>query len=101
MTDRISSALTPEEWAGVQTGTVGIVGTPNAQANHQLAAVCLYGQPFGFTRADVAFLQSLAAWHHKQTYGKAAGWRQSVLSEVVELRNLADRIAALLPPETP
>lgn len=100
MTDRISPALTPEEWAkggrGWRHGAV-----INAEDRHAVAAVCLYGQPFGFTRADVAFLQSLAAWHHKQTYGKAAGWRQSVLSEVVELRNLADRIAALLPPETP
>ena len=102
MTDRISPALTPEEWASLSFERDDDPSPREPSVSrHGVAALALYGQPFGFTRQDVAFLQSLAAWHHTQTYGKATGWRQSVLSEVVELRNLADRIAALLPPETP
>jgi len=91
MTDRISPALTPEEWAGVQTGTVGIVGTPNAQANHQLAALCLYGQPFGFTREDVVMLRCV----------EVVCRRESLVEPASSMASLADRIAALLPPETP
>lgn len=102
MTDRISPALTPEEWAGVQTGTVGIVGTPNAQANHQLAALCLYGQPFGFTREDVRALQfegnDLLAWAGDAETDEE---RQRMNRHGFQLLNVADRIAALLPPETP
>lgn len=92
MTDRISPALTPEEWVGVRNGTVGIVGIPNAKANHQIAAVCLYGEPFGFTRKDVDLLREEARCCRDH-------WNQRLAALFFD--ELADRIAALLPPETP
>ncbi len=55
------------------------------EARHALAALSLYGQPFGFTREDVNLLRY------------AAG----VCIADRELNGLADRIEALLPPEKP
>lgn len=56
---------------------------------HKLAALCLHGQPFGFTREDVAVLRE---------------FRQASVYEVSDdekdaCDDLADRIEALLPPE--
>ena len=52
-----------------------------------IAALCLHGQPFGFTREDVLQLKRTMC-----RCGHDAG-------ENPTLRNLADRIEALLPPE--
>lgn len=49
---------------------------------HAIAAFCLHGQPFGFTQKDVVWLRRL----HEDT-----GWALGA--------SLADRIAALLPPQ--
>ena len=57
-----------------------------------MAALCLHGQPFGFTQEDVALLGDLAMIAGTPMYGEMA-------------RSLASRIQALLPPtpdsETP
>ncbi len=61
------------------------------------AALCLHGQPFGFTREDVACLRAAsgAVIYRDAFSGELAG--DSVESR--KLLDLADRIEALLPPE--
>jgi len=58
-----------------------------SRERHYVAAVNLYGQPFGFDRSDVRELRSTA--DDANTVGGA--WLESI----------ADRIEALLPPEEP
>jgi hypothetical protein len=80
-------ALTPEEWEVLLRS-----GADRASWNgreHQIAAAALHGQPFGFTWQDVAGLHALAD-SLSQNLGDAV--------PVAPLRDLADRIAALLPP---
>lgn len=55
-----------------------------------LAALALYKQPFGFTREDVAKLRSLAAFMDMVPLKGAS---------IEEIRSIAVRIEALLPPE--
>lgn len=59
---------------------------------HKLAALCLYQQPFGFTREDVRMVTVMAEDCERVGIypDSTAFWR-----------SLADRIAALLPPEAP
>jgi hypothetical protein len=88
----IEPALTPQEWEenwkhlpqGVRLPAAPDTpdewwGTP-----HRIAALALYGQPFGFTHEDVVLLRS-SSWDVEEG-GEA-------------LRMLASRIKALLPPE--
>ncbi len=97
----IKPALTAREWeshivgdhAHEQKGKVYVYsycgGLPYAEDvevdRHGLAALCLHGQPFGFTRSDVHWLRKYVNMegpsHHAQ------------------FMSLADRIEALLPPE--
>jgi hypothetical protein len=71
---------------------------PEAE-RHALAALALYDQEFGFTRADVAALRRDAKivgewrWTVANTHG--GGDRAAFMD------SLADRIEALLPPEKP
>lgn len=102
-TNTIQPALTEAEWdaKGVDridlwasvsdeilvTRTPGDRSTLAADADrHALAALALYGQPFGFTHYDVRLLR------HAAEYAKPSH---------PELFGLADRIAALLPPHDP
>lgn len=67
-------------WNGLTLkGEAGIVCV-NPPDMHAIAALALYGQPFGFTRKDVKALRHL-------------GWPA--------YEGIADRIEALLPPEIP
>ena len=105
MSGRVKPALTPEEWRYVaENGCVphdGGDGFPQYGNRHMTAAIALYGQPFGFTHEDVRQLRRLAesrVCHGHGEYGPPdmyeramGGWRG--------LNDLADRIAALLPPE--
>lgn len=111
MSEQIKPALTAEEWAAgeayrrtgeskysgdqwvsllhdgqaaISTGYSDIRVTP--KAFHVLAALCLHGQPFGFTREDVEMLRK-----------EANRWSHGDAGAAVE--TLADRIEALLPPE--
>lgn len=80
-------ALTPEQWADFRArGNDDSYEWP-LDNDHATAALCLYGQPFGFTREDLTCLRYVMASldHH--------GIPQPCLE------SLADRIAALLPPE--
>ena len=105
--ETVRPALTPEEWASVESPSeaywvepvTGIgIGYTNGQFRtgdlcnpftpHQLAALCLHGQPFGFTREDVRVLHFVMMQFTPET----DGWDD-------DLTSLADRIEALLPPE--
>lgn len=113
----IQPALTPEEWAewnlygkhgyvkrleahrdagyGISFGGYepeSYIGT-DLQA---VAALCLYGQPFGFGWEDVEALRHAAAGYLSGDFIGRAGPDAGVA-----LDSLADRIAALLPPRTP
>lgn len=89
---RVTSALTPNEWATLDTEDAAIwdgefvvhceLSHPPTN-QHGLAALALYGQPFGFTQADVDALLRIASDEPKLA---------------PPLLGLAARIAALLPP---
>lgn len=113
--ETVRPALTPEEWKllscetplekvalgmdasmstmlvithRTETGPI-LVGTRHL---HQAAALALHDQPFGFTREDVETCRGIA--------DQADAFRLNAGAEQW-LRSLADRIAALLPPEEP
>jgi hypothetical protein len=111
MCEKIEAALTPAEWNAmekldglgegprVRNGFRVVIdaGTAEWEAEdkrHAIAALALLGQPFGFTRFDVETLRGAAATIDDEW---GLGWR----SECADLRRLAARISALLPPETP
>ena len=58
------------------------------EERHALAALALHGQPFGFTWDDVDDLREIAPGFHHRGDGQVER----------ALLDLADRIAALLPP---
>lgn len=142
MTDDIQPALSPEEWKTqridfpelaatggmgesiiIQRNPVGLlvsrdcVVPPSKQ--HALAALCLYGQPFGFTQRDVDEMSDLAAcWEEEATWSDEAGGHSAYRAELTNkgvwgknaescrrraaiARSLASRIASLLPPPPP
>ena len=108
MTNEIRPALTPEEWEmfnkqghGPHDGPLRdvelrdevIAVFPQGEGwygkgtdRHALAALALHGQPFGFTREDVELLREHIGRDCHAVHSQAA-------------MHLADRIAALLPPE--
>lgn len=59
-----------------------------APERHALAALCLYGQEFGFTQADVDLL----------TFVARDEWNGDEMEIGRALLSIANRIAALLPP---
>jgi hypothetical protein len=81
---------------------------------HGLAALCLYGQPFGFTQEDVAELRDVAeSWEQEAAISDehqgGAGARdddrgmwgknaEACRRRAAINRSIADRLAALLPP---
>lgn len=64
---------------------------------HGLAALCLHEQPFGFTRGDVIDLAT-AVNDARQLAIAAPQLREQSNALAARLSNLAERIAALLPP---
>lgn len=104
--EQITPALTAEEW--VRFGEfsslnpqrfVDLTRHSGERHRHGTAALCLYGQPYGFTQEDVVLLAKLDKGNDY-----AEGDRFGVIDEEitpeesVRLRSLARRIAALLPP---
>lgn len=92
-------ALTREEWEAHENllgrrlpieWEPGSVKYLEHEFRHAIAALCLYGQPFGFTREDVELLRELANDEESPLWPGRYG---------DEFNNLADRIEALLPPE--
>ncbi len=82
----------PEDQTDVYVGAFGEDGVAIAGSyvrRHALAALCLHGQPFGFTRADMLELHvAIGSLESRSGAGQED-----------ELRDLADRLSALLPPE--
>lgn len=96
---QIKPALTKEEWARItpDTGiiqrqingvTYGYYAGTTPEGRHAMAALALYGQPFGFTRKDVQNLRAGGEWV-----------RMDGLTADEFRKSLADRIEALLPLE--
>lgn len=115
MSESIPPALTKEEW---ERGSIGFeywgtaslnntgelhVRSPDKPAifkageRHGLAALCLHQQPFGFHRAEVHYLRVLADLHERYA-GEGKDPQASPLGISV-MRDVADKIEALLPPE--
>ena len=107
MSDAITPALSAEEWETLCTdrksndtirlsdSTGGIVvddgvegGYVVKEDRHALAALALHGQPFGFTRADIAAIEDVLVARDSHSCHDSG-----------PLYDLAARIAALLPPE--
>jgi len=118
MSDTIGAALTPEEWAAgsaefgrytvsryqydCEDGGIGVelqVSSDLAQKDwshapdelvHAAAALCLHGQPFGFTQDDVTTILN--------ALNEGAGWYGVSGDTLEELKGIMVRIEALLPP---
>jgi hypothetical protein len=100
-TERIEPALTAEEWRLAKDDR-NIVGDPSEEAldlgggrfkhldGHALAAINLYGQPFGFTHRDLVVLTAI---HDALAHD---GFHTAE-----ELLPIVAKVAALLPPRTP
>lgn len=105
MSDEISAAMTPEEWAEFLAAgetadesersmkrnrlrRIMADAALNARRYRAAAAITLHGLPFGFTWEDVDALRGAA--DHEDRSGNS--------EEVAQLRDLGERIAALLPP---
>lgn len=65
---------------------------------HKVAALCLYGQRFGFTAEDVEFLRHMAAYWAKHGGFGASANGVCYMDADERSADLAARIAALLPP---
>lgn len=123
MSEEIKPALTPEEWAnGYELpdpyshvrvlederigGLMVTVETPadisfEGAERHAVAALCLNGQPFGFTWADVDLLRQAAGMAAEEAGAFFLPEMQERVDARMPFDNLADRIASLLPPREP
>lgn len=124
MADALKPALTPDEWRVVQFSRGVLLPLSfadgyrdvdleaiDANSRHRIAALCLYGQPFGFTREDVEELRQMAEVFRAVTVSPPPRFDTGTATtaaqvgdfllrrRVVVFDSLADRIAALLPPE--
>lgn len=123
--ERIAPALTAQEWRDGYIGidvevhlktpglsTVGprvhveVKGYPlggsmgDVRDLHALAALCLYGQPFGFTREDVRVLERVSRnLLSNPEFDPQTG--NPYHAKGYHLASIASRIAALLPPPDP
>jgi hypothetical protein len=106
-------ALSDVEWAGqpaLSTGAPTNVvywegdnlvadGWFEGSERHALAALCLHGQPFGFTHEDVDLLKVVTDhWPSLGNYESDADGQHAIYHRVDALQSLADRIGAILPP---
>lgn len=93
----IAPALTPEEWAKPPDTYALCVEWDGCE--HQIAALALYGQPFGFTQDDLTLVQSqihryVAEWPEPSQ--DSPSW--PYWNTQRRWRELAAKLAALLPP---
>lgn len=102
MTDEpITPALTPEEWrlfiglaidADVEE-RAPVDAFADTASPHKCAALCLYGQPFGFTQEDVNAWRALCdEWHIDLSDDEWMSPATRAFTRVIA------KIAALLPP---
>jgi hypothetical protein len=114
MSDTIEPAMSAKEWAELIRDSTGEdafrefpirsdYGEEHYGKPHRIAAECLYLQSFGFTREDAKLCRG--AYHDYVIFARHAqdsGDEETRLKfkEIAErFFHLADRIAALLPPE--
>jgi hypothetical protein len=110
LNEPISPALSPAEWAGVLANRKSLdairdhfMDTPFSP--HALAALLLYGEPYGFTAQDVEDEREVAVYCRMMTKQHLdAGSAETadtfrLLGERHDIR--ANKIAALLPPIAP
>ena len=123
----LKPALTPEEWASREftdennhmwdetdvtkssDGMVALRGrddyyspgfTAYLERTHALAALCLHEQPFGFTRKDVRFLDDLSPHELGCALDGDRPCDCDAVTHQRHITDLANRIDALLPPES-
>jgi hypothetical protein len=109
MTEPIMPALTAEEWQEHLRGGTGTSVAKLAAAIqvpcHALAALALFGKPYGFKRDDVEMIRSSRAMLRAYIYDDLSKRGLPVPDDIRRGEeawdSLADRIAALLPEETP
>jgi hypothetical protein len=110
MTEPIKPALTAEEWKEALDSYGGDITVPPYPPDEKvefynsprrLAALCLYRQPFGFTREMLLALKMLLAHHIAEDRGRDGDtWYSDELEKLVALgQDAVDRIESLLPPE--
>lgn len=88
---KVAPALTAEEWARfLDPSGDWVEYYLDREDEHTTAALALYGQPFGFSDLDPYWLNQIADMDDVSL----------ALNERKFLHDLADRIAALLPPRT-
>ena len=104
MTDEIRPALSAEEWGHARVYADEGRGADHFRAEagpmtwiepHKVAALALYGQPFGFTWEDV---DELLAQAERSDFADRTGDNSGYGMYGGHCRDLAARIAALLPP---
>ena len=95
---KIEPALSAEEWEGAALCRVGDTWEPTVPTRHALAALCLDGQSFGFSRDLYTRLRHAPSL---QGYGDDHFViSREDLKILLQARTEAtDRIEALLPPE--
>ena len=100
-------ALSAAEWSGVLSQADGLARMREQFAGlpfstHAIAALLLYGEPFGFTQQDVQDEDEVSEYcavmarHHRETGDRATAAKFELLGGRHHER--ARRIAALLPP---
>lgn len=109
MSDEIAPALSAAEWAGVLARRAQLdeireqlLDTP--WSSHAVAALLLYGEPFGFTRQDVEDEAQVAEYCKAMATQLESGGQKETAATFRELGERhairANKIAALLPPPT-
>lgn len=104
-TPSISPALTPQEWResqatvrgpldDIMTDDDGYIRPLKPDRLHAIAAVALYGQPFGFTREELDALRQ-----HVTSCGEYGYACYCTVVDHERQQSALAKIAALLPPE--
>lgn len=97
MSDEIRPVLTPEEWAMPMEAFAWKMVLDASHDDRLKLAVRWLHEAGWFTWEDVDRLRSQADWYEKQTSEVVYACPPEMMPGW-QLRNLADRIAALLPP---
>lgn len=109
-TAMIRDEETPQGYGFIQGGECFHIRTEergvflSSEKRHALAALCLHGQPFGFTQQDVQRLREKVdhaeADQENMALAEDEAQEAEAMSEAAWLRSLASRLAALLPRPT-
>lgn len=104
MSDDIKPALSLDGWEKVRDldllpALADQIAFRTHYTTHGVAALCLYGQPFGFTQEDVTALRAFIASAREYIGPPERQTEWTRRADVLD--SIADRIASLLPPVTP